>query len=108
MNVPHSDGRAYNLPRPELPIGITCASAVTSADPDGSMIRLCTANALGEIRRSAAEIGITREVDLDAIGEHARREVQQAADRARAGPRPDPATVLDDVYRSASLNAITG
>ena len=46
--------------------------------------------------------------ELDAIGERARSEVQQAVERARAAPRPDPATVLDDVYRSPSLNAIPG
>jgi TPP-dependent pyruvate/acetoin dehydrogenase alpha subunit len=37
--------------------------------------------------------------ELEAIGERARHEVQQAADRARAAPRPDPAHVLDYVYR---------
>jgi hypothetical protein len=73
MNVPHSDGRAYNLPRPELPAGITCASAVTSADPDGSAIRICTSRAVEEIRRDATALGITRESDLDAIGEAATR-----------------------------------
>jgi pyruvate dehydrogenase E1 component alpha subunit len=46
--------------------------------------------------------------ELDAIAERARQEVHQAVERARAGPRPDPASVLDDVYRSPSLNAIQG
>ena len=49
-----------------------------------------------------------KEQELDALGERARQEVQQAVERARAAPRPDPATVLDDVYRSPSLNAIPG
>lgn len=46
--------------------------------------------------------------ELDAIGERARLEVQQAVERARAAPRPDPKTVLDGVYRSPSLKAIPG
>jgi TPP-dependent pyruvate/acetoin dehydrogenase alpha subunit len=46
--------------------------------------------------------------ELDAIGEQARLEVQQAVERARAAPRPDPATVLDGVYRSPALAGIQG
>ncbi|MFO1399735.1 MAG: thiamine pyrophosphate-dependent dehydrogenase E1 component subunit alpha [Steroidobacteraceae bacterium] len=46
--------------------------------------------------------------ELDAIGEQARVEVQQAVERARAAPRPDPATVLDGVYRSPALAGIQG
>jgi pyruvate dehydrogenase E1 component alpha subunit len=46
--------------------------------------------------------------ELDAIAERAMQEVQQAADRARATPRPDPTTVLDDVYRSPSLHSTPG
>lgn len=46
--------------------------------------------------------------ELDAIGERARQEVQQAVERARAAPRPDSATVLDYVYRSSALQAIPG
>jgi TPP-dependent pyruvate/acetoin dehydrogenase alpha subunit len=50
-----------------------------------------------------------RQDALEAISEHAKREVEQAADRARAGPRPVAATVLDDVYRSApSMRHQTG
>jgi TPP-dependent pyruvate/acetoin dehydrogenase alpha subunit len=49
-----------------------------------------------------------KQQELDAIGERATQEVQQAVDRARAAPRPDAATVLDDVYCSSSLNAIPG
>jgi TPP-dependent pyruvate/acetoin dehydrogenase alpha subunit len=59
------------------------------------------------LKRHLIERGV-RQDELDAIGERARREVQQAADRARAAPRPDAATVLDDVYRSPSLHAISG
>lgn len=46
--------------------------------------------------------------ELDAIGEHARLEVQQAADGARAAAQPDASTVLEDVYRSPALNSISG
>jgi pyruvate dehydrogenase E1 component alpha subunit len=59
------------------------------------------------LKRHLIESGVGQQ-ELDAIGEHARREVQQAADRARAAPRPDTATVLEDVYRSPHLNAISG
>ena len=46
--------------------------------------------------------------ELDALGERARQEVLQAVERARAAPRPDPSTVLDDVYRTAALRSIPG
>ena len=46
--------------------------------------------------------------ELDAIGERAQQEVQQAVERARAGARPDPATVLEGVYSAASLAGIQG
>lgn len=59
------------------------------------------------LKRHLIERGV-EQAELDAIGERARREVQQAADRARAAPRPDAATVLTDVYRSPFLNAISG
>jgi TPP-dependent pyruvate/acetoin dehydrogenase alpha subunit len=45
--------------------------------------------------------------ELDAIGEDARNEVRQAVDRARAALRPDPAGVLDFVYRSPALARMT-
>ena len=51
--------------------------------------------------------GVTRQA-LDEIGERARQEVLQAVERARAAARPDPATVLDHVYRSPSLQSIPG
>jgi pyruvate dehydrogenase E1 component alpha subunit len=59
------------------------------------------------LKRQLIELGVN-EADLDSIGLRARQEVQQAVERARAAPRPDPATVLDGVYRSPSLNAIPG
>jgi TPP-dependent pyruvate/acetoin dehydrogenase alpha subunit len=59
------------------------------------------------LRRHLIERGVGA-AELDMIGEQARQEVQQASDLARAGLRPDPATVLDDVYRSPLLNAISG
>jgi acetoin:2,6-dichlorophenolindophenol oxidoreductase subunit alpha len=45
------------------------------------------------------------ESELDAIGEEARQEVVQAVARARAAPRPDPATVLEYVYSAPSMAA---
>ena len=57
--------------------------------------------------RHLIERGVGQD-ELDSIRERARLEVQQAADRARAAPRPDAASVLDDVYRSPSLHAISG
>ena len=46
--------------------------------------------------------------ELDAIGEQARSEVQRAVERALAAPRPDPATVLEYVYRAPALAGIPG
>ncbi len=48
------------------------------------------------------------QAELDALGESARAEVLQAVERARAAPFPDPAAVLDDVYRSPAFAAIQG
>lgn len=45
---------------------------------------------------------------LDAIAERCRNEVLQAVGQALAGPRPDPAGVLDHVYRSPALAGIRG
>jgi len=45
---------------------------------------------------------------LDAIAEEARLEVSRAVEAARAAPRPDPATVLNDVYRSPALSGMPG
>jgi len=59
------------------------------------------------LKRYLLERGID-ENELDAIGERARQEVQQAVERARAAPQPDPATVLAYVYRSPSLDGICG
>jgi acetoin:2,6-dichlorophenolindophenol oxidoreductase subunit alpha len=47
------------------------------------------------------------ESELDALGELARQEVLQAVERARAEPRPDPATVLEYVYSAPSIAALT-
>jgi TPP-dependent pyruvate/acetoin dehydrogenase alpha subunit len=47
------------------------------------------------------------ESELDAIGEEARQEVLQAVERARAAPRPDPATVFEYVYSAPSIAALT-
>ena len=46
--------------------------------------------------------------ELDALAEQAKQEVLQAVERARAARRPDPATVLDGVYRSPVLAGIQG
>lgn len=58
-------------------------------------------------KRHLIERGVAVD-ELDAIAEHARLEVQQAADRARATPRPDASSVLEDVYRLPALNGISG
>jgi len=59
------------------------------------------------LKRRLAERGVKPE-ELDAIGERMKSDVQQAVERARAAPRPDPATVLDFVYRAPALAAIPG
>lgn len=48
------------------------------------------------------------EAELDALGEEATQEVLQAVARARAEPRPDPATVLEFVYSAPCLAAASG
>lgn len=59
------------------------------------------------LKRHLAGRGVDPE-ELDAIGEQAKNEVQRAVERALAAPRPDPATVLDYVYRAPALAAIPG
>jgi pyruvate dehydrogenase E1 component alpha subunit len=59
------------------------------------------------LKRHLQERGVAAE-ELDAIGEQAKQEVLRAVERARAAPRPDPATVLEDVYRSTALAGIEG
>jgi TPP-dependent pyruvate/acetoin dehydrogenase alpha subunit len=57
------------------------------------------------MKRYLVERGVSAE-ELDAIGEHSRNDVHKAVERARAAPRPDPATVLEYVYRAPALAAI--
>lgn len=59
------------------------------------------------LKRYLLERGIGSE-ELDAIGEHAQQEVLGAVERACAAPRPDPATVLEFVYRAPALASIPG
>ena len=59
------------------------------------------------MKRYLIERGVNPD-ELDAIGERAGDEVQQAVERARAAPRPDPASVLEYVYRAPVLAAIPG
>jgi acetoin:2,6-dichlorophenolindophenol oxidoreductase subunit alpha len=59
------------------------------------------------LKRYLVERGIAPE-ELDAISDRTRKAVLQAVERARAAPRPDPATVLDFVYRAPALAAIQG
>jgi pyruvate dehydrogenase E1 component alpha subunit len=54
------------------------------------------------LKRHLIKCGV-EESELAAIHEEARQEVLQAVARARAGPRPDPATVLEYVYSAPSL-----
>src|SRR6267142_4970314 len=59
------------------------------------------------LKRSLVERGVDSE-ELDAIGERTRNEVLRAVERALAAPRPDPATVLECVYRAPVFAAIPG
>jgi pyruvate dehydrogenase E1 component alpha subunit len=59
------------------------------------------------LKRYLVEQGIDPP-ELEAIGVAARAEVEQAVERARRAPRPDPATVLEGVYRSPALAGIRG
>ena len=59
------------------------------------------------LKQRLVERGVTP-ADLDAISERAMNEVQRAVEDARAAPRPDPSTVLDNVYQSSTLRAIVG
>jgi TPP-dependent pyruvate/acetoin dehydrogenase alpha subunit len=56
------------------------------------------------LKRHLIECG-AKESELDAIGEEAKQQVLEAVARARAAPRPDPATVLEYVYSAPSLAA---
>jgi len=59
------------------------------------------------LKRHLVERGVKVEV-LDAIGERVKNEVLRAVERALEAPRPDPATVLEYVYRAPALAAIRG
>jgi pyruvate dehydrogenase E1 component alpha subunit len=59
------------------------------------------------LKRRLIERGVGQD-ELDTIGERTRIEVQQAVERARAALRPDPATVLEFVYRTPALADIPG
>jgi pyruvate dehydrogenase E1 component alpha subunit len=59
------------------------------------------------LKRYLVERGVGQE-ELDTIGDRTRNAVLQAVERALAAPRPDPATVLEDVYRAPALAAISG
>ena len=59
------------------------------------------------LKRHLLERGVEQS-RLDAIGERAKQEVQQAVERARAAPRPAVATVGDYVYSAPSLDGMRG
>jgi pyruvate dehydrogenase E1 component alpha subunit len=59
------------------------------------------------LKRHLVERGVKAE-ELDAIGDLTKNDVRKAVERARAAPRPDPATVMDYVYRTPALAAIPG
>jgi TPP-dependent pyruvate/acetoin dehydrogenase alpha subunit len=59
------------------------------------------------LKRYLVERGVNQE-ELDAIGDRTRNAVLQAVERALAAPRPEAATVLEDVYRAPALAAISG
>lgn len=59
------------------------------------------------LKRALIERGVGEE-ELDSIRERSTGEVRDAVERARAAPRPDPATVMEYVYRSPALAGIPG
>jgi acetoin:2,6-dichlorophenolindophenol oxidoreductase subunit alpha len=59
------------------------------------------------LKRHLLQVGVV-ESELDSIGEGARQDVQRAAERARTAARPNPATVLENVYSAQSLKTIVG
>jgi TPP-dependent pyruvate/acetoin dehydrogenase alpha subunit len=59
------------------------------------------------LKRYLVERGVDPQ-ELDAIGERATSAVLQAVERALAAPPPDPATVLEYVYRAPQLAALPG
>jgi acetoin:2,6-dichlorophenolindophenol oxidoreductase subunit alpha len=59
------------------------------------------------LKRQLLQQGVAQ-AELDSLAQRATDEVQQAAEGARAAPRPHPATVLDDVYRSPALHGTPG
>ncbi|MGC1523894.1 MAG: thiamine pyrophosphate-dependent dehydrogenase E1 component subunit alpha [Steroidobacteraceae bacterium] len=59
------------------------------------------------LKRDLVQRGVDPQ-ELDAIAESAKSEVLEAVERARAAPRPDPASVFEFVYRAPALAAIPG
>ena len=59
------------------------------------------------LKRDLLAQGVAQSV-LDAESDRAKAQVQQAVERARAAPRPAPATVGEYVYTSAALAGISG
>jgi pyruvate dehydrogenase E1 component alpha subunit len=59
------------------------------------------------LKRHLTQQGVVPD-ELDAIAERCKSEVLQAVDRARSAPRPDPAGVLEYVYRAPALAGIQG
>jgi TPP-dependent pyruvate/acetoin dehydrogenase alpha subunit len=59
------------------------------------------------LKRHLMGQGVAAE-ELDFIAARCKTEVLEAVERARAAPRPDPAGVLDHVYRAPALDGIQG
>jgi pyruvate dehydrogenase E1 component alpha subunit len=59
------------------------------------------------LKRHLTEQGVSDD-ELARIAEEAKQEVLAAVERARAGARPDPATVLEYVYSAPALAGIPG
>jgi acetoin:2,6-dichlorophenolindophenol oxidoreductase subunit alpha len=59
------------------------------------------------LKRHLVGQGVAAE-ELDAIAERSKGEVLQAVERARAAPRPDPAGVLEYVYRAPAFAGMQG
>jgi pyruvate dehydrogenase E1 component alpha subunit len=80
------------------------AQQYRSKEEMAAMLEKCP---IERLKRHLLESGVDA-TELDAIQNDATQEVLAASDRARAAPRPDPASVMEDVYTSPALHAITG
>jgi len=55
---------------------------------------------IDRLRRHLVKQGVS-DNELEAVAARVKTELDAVVDRARRAPRPDPATVLEDVYSTA-------